>query len=70
MSHKTQTNYRWKQISQTAPPENVFLHTKIDDKDGERNIQPMKKQGNLWFVMDGTYVYYRPTHWAFITDDF
>lgn len=52
----------WQPIS-TAPEGKVVL-TKIDDKDGERNRQPLKRSGNLWFVPNGsTYVYYTPTHW-------
>lgn len=45
-------------------PENVVVETKIDDKDGFRNVGPLKRQGRLWFTPDGTmYVYYTPTHW-------
>ena len=46
-------------------PENVAVLTKIDDKDGERNVQTLRRQGSLWWYPDMTmYVYYRPTHWA------
>ena len=52
----------WKPI-ETAP-ENEVVMTKIDDKDGVRNEQRLKRQGNLWFFPDmSMYVYYRPTHW-------
>lgn len=38
--------------------------TKIDDADGCRNEQPLKRRGPLWFKPDGSmYVYYSPTHW-------
>ena len=38
--------------------------TRIKDDKGERNVQPLKKQGPLWFFPDMTmYVYYAPTHW-------
>lgn len=38
--------------------------TKVDDEKGVRNEQELKRQGNLWFVPDGSmYVYYTPTHW-------
>lgn len=52
----------WETID-TAPDREV-VETKIDDKDGERNVQKMKKRDNLWwFPDDSMYVYYRPTHW-------
>ena len=45
-------------------PEGVVLDTKIDDADGCRNEQRLKRAGNLWWYPDGSmYVYYRPTHW-------
>lgn len=48
---------------ETAPPDEV-VNTKIDDEHGERNVQQLKRRGNLWFVPDGSvYVYYTPTHW-------
>lgn len=51
----------WKPIS--SMPEGVFLETKIHDADGERNHAYLKRQGNLYFMKGGMYVYYRPTHW-------
>jgi hypothetical protein len=52
----------WQPIS--TAPEETEVQTKIDDKHGIRNIQTLKRQGNLWFVPDGNmYVYYTPTHW-------
>ena len=52
----------WQPI-ETAPEGRPVL-TKIDDAQGERNIQTLKRSGRLWFVPDGsTYVYYAPTHW-------
>ena len=45
-------------------PESAVVMTKIDDAQGERNVQTLKKQGNLFWTPDGAmYVYYRPTHW-------
>lgn len=45
-------------------PENVVVLTKIDDSTGARNEQPLKCQGRLWWLPDGSmYVYYIPTHW-------
>lgn len=53
----------WQPI-ETAPDKQTVL-TKIDDAQGERNVQRLKRSGRLWFVPDGgTYVYYTPTHWA------
>jgi len=52
----------WKDIS-TAPT-GVLVWTKIDDANGERNIQQMKYSQNLWWI-DGLYVYYSPTHWSY-----
>ena len=51
---------KWLPI-ETAP-EGVMVDTIIIDHAGERNHQPMKRQGNLWFA-GSMYVYYRPTHW-------
>lgn len=47
------------------PPDGVVVMTKIDTwKEGKRNEQPLKRQGTLWFLPDGSmYVYYTPTHW-------
>lgn len=54
--------------TETAPADTVVF-TKIDDGHGERNVQKLKLSGNLWFVPDGSmYVYYRPTHWAALTE--
>ena len=48
---------------ETAPAEKVVM-TKTHDKDGERNVRPLKRKGRLWFVPDESmYVYYTPTHW-------
>lgn len=46
-------------------PVGVEVWTKIDDSRGERNIQTLVFQNNLWWTPDfRTYVYYTPTHWA------
>jgi hypothetical protein len=51
-------------LSIGSAPEDSVVETKIDDAGGERNVQPLKRRGRLWFVPDGTaYVYYAPTHW-------
>ena len=57
---------KYKQIKNEEPPENTFVHTKIDDEHGERNKQIMKLSNGLWFTRDGMYVYYKPTHWAYM----
>jgi hypothetical protein len=55
---------RWISIAEELPPEREVVNTKIDDGEGVRNEQSLKRQGNLWFFPDGSmYVYYTPTHW-------
>jgi hypothetical protein len=50
-------------------PHGVVVETKIDDKDGVRNVQKLYRDGRLWWTPDGAmYVYYQPTHWR-PTDD-
>jgi hypothetical protein len=57
---------KWISIHTQLPPENWIVKTKIQDSEGERNIQELKRVKNLWFVPDGsTYVYYTPTHWLY-----
>ena len=56
-------------ITDKNPPQDILIHTKIDDEHGERNEQIMKLQNNLWFTKDGMYVYYKPTHWAYTTEE-
>jgi hypothetical protein len=52
----------------STAPENVPVFTKIDDELGVRNEQPLKRQGRLWWFVDGSmYVYYTPTHWKPLT---
>ena len=51
----------WRPIH--TAPEGTVVETKIDDGNGERNVQPLKRSGNLWFIDGGMYVYYTPTHW-------
>lgn len=63
----------WIKITDQLPPENVMVMTKIDDEQGIRNVQPLrlvdtKLSGRMFFHADGLmYVYYTPTHWAYIT---
>ena len=53
----------WILCKAAMPPDGVTVLTKIDDADGCRNIQPLWKQGRLWFAQSDLYVYYEPTHW-------
>lgn len=54
----------WQSVSAVASPQGVVLETKIDDEQGERNVQKLRRQGRLWFTPDlKMYVYYTPTHW-------
>lgn len=60
----------WQPI--TTAPEGVEIHTKIDDENGERNVQTLIKRTRIpgetrpmfWYPDDSMYVYYAPTHWA------
>ena len=57
-------NTEWTPVSQKLPPEGITVETNIDDADGCRIEQKLKRKGNLWFHPDmSMYVYYRPTHW-------
>lgn len=47
-------------------PQDMLVMTKIDDQNGIRNEQMLKRSGNLFFAGD-TYVYYAPTHWRELT---
>ena len=69
----TDTQYNWKRCSSELPPLDVEVMTKIDDHNGCRNEQMLKRcqrepnTRSLWFVPDGSrYVYYEPTHWAYV----
>ena len=52
----------WTETVDQLPTEGIEVETKIDDADGERNVQRLIRHGNLWFSGD-MYVYYTPTHW-------
>jgi hypothetical protein len=54
----------WVRVGLRVPENGVLVDTKIDDENGVRNQQPLKRSGALWFIPDGSrYVYYTPTHW-------
>ena len=57
----------WQPVSRA--PENVVVETKIDDMHGVRNVQTLKRRGNLWwFPDDSMYCYYTPTDWRYQAD--
>lgn len=59
-------NEKWFRISDDPPPDRLVVETKIDDEGGCRNVQDLKRVGNLYYTPDGAmYVYYTPTHWRF-----
>lgn len=53
---------RWRKIEIEPPPQDTLVMTKIDDNEGERNVQSLTLRGRLWWATD-MYVYYTPTHW-------
>lgn len=54
----------WRSVVDYVAPEGVTVETKIDDHNGCRNEQLLKRIGRLWYTQDGKmYVYYVPTHW-------
>lgn len=56
---------QWKSTSEYKAPDEKVVMTKIDDGEGERNVGPLQRIGNLWYTPDGKmYVYYTPTHWS------
>lgn len=64
---------QWIKLTEGLPPIDKVVHTKIDDAQGCRNITTLKRfqreanTRSLWFVPDGSmYVYYEPTHWAYL----
>jgi hypothetical protein len=54
----------WIRTIDRLPPNDKVVQTKIDDNQGVRNMQTLKRINNLWYQPDGRmYVYYTPTHW-------
>jgi hypothetical protein len=54
----------WTRCSDALPADDQVVMTRIDDAQGVRNEQTLKRRGNLWWTPDGEiYVYYTPTHW-------
>jgi hypothetical protein len=65
--------FKWVKCSHQLPPVNVEVMTKIDDDKGCRNEQSLKLYQSssesrfMWFFPDmSMYVYYAPTHWAYM----
>ena len=55
---------KWVSVKHALPKDRALVDTKIDDDEGVRNEQQLRRQGALWFFPDfSMYVYYRPTHW-------
>lgn len=40
----------WTRTSDRLPPDGREVMTKIDDAQGERNVQRLMRRGNLWFA--------------------
>ena len=58
----------WQAVSSWSPKNYEVVETKIDDRLGCRNETKLYRQGNLWFIPDGSmYVYYTPTHWKSVS---
>jgi len=54
----------WNLVQNILPENGMVVETKIDNSEGVRCVQKLKRQNNLWFFPDGSmYVYYIPTHW-------
>lgn len=60
----------WNKVSVCClPTSGVKVHTKIEDDMGVRNSQILIYDSGLWWVEDKSmYVYYQPTHWAYINE--
>jgi hypothetical protein len=55
----------WIPMHAAPPPEGRACWTKIEDQNGTRNVQKLRRDKNLYWMPDGSmYVYYTPTHWA------
>lgn len=57
----------WIPCSERLPDEGVEVETILLDG-RPRNEQRLTRQGRLWFMDDGVYVYYEPTHWRPVDD--
>lgn len=65
VNSKERAPIKWIPVAQGLPPIGELVLTKIDDAQGCRNQQRLRREGHLWFVPSREiYVYYTPTHWA------
>lgn len=61
---------KWTRIDALPPPDGEVVWTKIDDGRGVRNVQTLRRRGNLfWFPNGHMYIYYEPTHWRPLDSD-
>ena len=61
----TEEPKKWVPTIRALPDEGVVVWTKLDDSNGLRNEQKLKRYGRLWYLSDDSMcVYYTPTHWA------
>lgn len=56
----------WVKTVDKLPPEGVWVDSKIDDGVMVRNHCKTKYDSGLWWLENGMYVYYKPTHWRYI----
>lgn len=56
----------WQSVRYGLPENGVVVETKVDDGNGCRLVQKVKRKNDLWFLPDDSmYVYYTPTHWRY-----
>ena len=56
----------WQSVRYGLPENGVGVETKVDDGNGCRLVQKLKRKNDLWFLPDDSmYVYYTPTHWRY-----
>lgn len=54
----------WIECDKILPADGKLVESKIDNANGCRNVQSLRRRGRLWFLPDmQLYVYYTPTHW-------
>jgi len=56
----------WISVKERLPSNNIVVQVKLGSR---RIVTKLKRNGNLWFLPDGSmYVYYTPTHWMPLPD--